>query len=190
MAELHFRPGSELWPLVDRAFQYHSREIRLLVPAATVEHIGATSIPGALTKGDVDLLVRVPPEAFPTAADALRGRYAAAEPTAWSAALACFSEERDGEPPVGVQLVAAGSAEDGRLAVLRRLLRRTDVVERLNELKRQYEGRDPGAYEAAKQAMYSELLDERDEALREQPGAERDQHAGDGRGAVPAEPAT
>ena len=29
------------------------------MPRAEVEHVGATAVPGALTKGDVDLLVRV-----------------------------------------------------------------------------------------------------------------------------------
>src|SRR3954464_2583326 len=111
MAELRFRPASELWPLVDRAFQYHSREIRLLVPSATVEHIGATSIPGALTKGDVDLLVRVPAEAFLAAAEALGRRYTT---VASGPASASFEEEAEGELPLGVQLVTAGSPEDER----------------------------------------------------------------------------
>jgi GrpB-like predicted nucleotidyltransferase (UPF0157 family) len=77
---LRFRPASELWPLVDRAFQRHSREIRTLVPSATVEHVGATAIPGSLTKGDLDLLVRVPAGDFPAGVAALRSRYAVEQP--------------------------------------------------------------------------------------------------------------
>jgi len=72
---LCFRPAAELWPLVDRAFQRHSREIRVLVPSATVEHVGATAVPGLLTKGDLDLLVRVPPGEVDAAIEALQLRY-------------------------------------------------------------------------------------------------------------------
>jgi GrpB-like predicted nucleotidyltransferase (UPF0157 family) len=156
---LRFRPESELWPLVDRAFQRHSREIRTLVPSAQVEHIGATSIPGSLTKGDVDLLVRVPKDDFGSAITALGGQYAVAQPDNWTETFASFAEERDGELPVGVQLVIAGSAADTRFVSLRRLLRtRPDFVERSNDLKRRYEGGDPDAYSDAKQALYEELL--------------------------------
>jgi uncharacterized protein len=42
-----------------------------MVPEAEIEHIGATSVPGALTKGDVDLLVSVPAERFGAAVAAL-----------------------------------------------------------------------------------------------------------------------
>lgn len=156
---LRFRPESELWPLVDRAFQRHSREIRTLVPSAQVEHIGATSIPGSLTKGDVDLLVRVPADDFGSAVEALRGRYAVAQPDHWSGTFAGFEEQQEGELPVGVQLIVAGSTDDARLVSLRRLLRgRPDLVERSNELKRRYEGGDPAAYEDAKQVFLDEIV--------------------------------
>lgn len=143
MAELRFRPAAELWPLVDRAFQYHSREILTLVPNATVEHVGATAVPAALTKGDVDLLVRVPPDEVEAAVAALAGRY----------------PDLDGELPVDVEVVAEGSPRSEQVLRLRReLRRRPELVERSNELKLRYEGADPDAYEAAKQAFYATFL--------------------------------
>jgi GrpB-like predicted nucleotidyltransferase (UPF0157 family) len=36
----------------------------LLPPAADVRHIGATAIPGCLTKGNLDIVVRVPIDQF------------------------------------------------------------------------------------------------------------------------------
>jgi GrpB-like predicted nucleotidyltransferase (UPF0157 family) len=159
MPELRFRPESELWPLVDRAFQRHSREIRTLAPSATVEHTGATSIPGSLTKGDVDLLVRVRESDFAAAVEALRGRYAVNQPDNWTATFASFSEEREGELPLGVQLVVAGSETEASFVRLRRVLRsRPDLVEELNELKRRHEGGDPETYVREKQALYEAIL--------------------------------
>ena len=141
---MRFRLASELWPLVDRAFQYHSREIRLLVPSATVDHVGATSVPGLLTKGDLDLLVRVPPEELETAEAALRLRYPG------------LVDGTEAELPVGIEVVAEGSPRAQRVLALKRAFRtRPELVEQANALKREHEGGDPAAYEAAKQAFYS-----------------------------------
>jgi GrpB-like predicted nucleotidyltransferase (UPF0157 family) len=53
-----FVPVETVRPAAERTFEERARAIRELLPAAAVEHIGATAIPGALTKGDLDLLVR------------------------------------------------------------------------------------------------------------------------------------
>jgi GrpB-like predicted nucleotidyltransferase (UPF0157 family) len=156
---LRFRPASELWPLVDRAFQRHSREIRTLVPSATVEHVGATAIPGSLTKGDLDLLVRVPAGAFPAAVEALRIRYAVVQPMNWTETFASFSAD-DAELPVGVQVVAAGSRVEAAFDVGRRELRARPEL--ANELKRMHEGGDADAYGRAKQELVEGLLREAD----------------------------
>jgi GrpB-like predicted nucleotidyltransferase (UPF0157 family) len=147
----HFRPEAELWPLVDRAFQRHSREIRTLVPSATVEHVGATAVPGSLAR-DLDLLVRVPGDAFDAAAAALAGRY---EPHGGAA----FADETDDELPVHVTLAVEGSETAARILELRRVLRSSpDLVKRGNELRRRHEGGDAAAYEAEKQAFYADFL--------------------------------
>src|SRR4051812_17307949 len=160
---LRFRPAAELWPLVDRAFQRHSREIRALVPSATVEHVGATAIPGSLTKGDLDLLVRVPAADLAHAANTLRGRYEVDQPANWTETFASFSEHEEGELPLGVQLVAAGSRVEAAFSAIRRLLRaRPDLVDRANELRRRFEAGDPQAYAGEKQSFYEELLRETD----------------------------
>jgi len=159
---LRFRPQRELWPLVDRAFQVHSREIRILVRCAQVEHVGATAIAGSLTKGDVDLLVRVPRDAFAAAVDALRERYTVEQPANWTQTFASFGEE-GGSLPVGVQLVVVGSNVDVAFGSLRRLFRtRPDLVERSNELKRRFEGGDPTTYARAKQGLLEAALRELD----------------------------
>ncbi len=162
---LRFRPEAELWPLVDRAFQRHSRDVRTLVPSATVEHVGATATPGSLTKGDLDLLVRVPPERFADAREALEGRYEVDQPANWTETFASFRLDEDGELPLGIQLVCEGSTLDAAFTSLRRLLRaRPDLVERANELKRRHEGGDPDAYAIEKRAFLEEQLRDLDPA--------------------------
>jgi GrpB-like predicted nucleotidyltransferase (UPF0157 family) len=159
VANLHFRPETELWPLIDRAFQQHSRAIRALLPEAEVEHMGATAVPGSLTKGDLDLLVRVRAEWFADAVTALQDRYSIHQPENWTPTYASFSDEHGHDPPVGIQLVVAGSDLDVAFVAIRRLLRsRPDLVERSNELKRSFEGGNPDEYVAAKQVFIEGLL--------------------------------
>jgi GrpB-like predicted nucleotidyltransferase (UPF0157 family) len=162
---LRFRRASELWPLADRAFQRHSREIRSIVPTAEVEHVGATAIPGSLTKGDVDVLVRVPDDAFTGAAEALRRRYEVDQPANWTDTFASFADEQEGDVPVGVQLVVADSRVDTAFVSLRRVLRSSpDLVERSNELKLHHQGGDADTYALAKQRFLEGLLCELDPA--------------------------
>ncbi len=163
MTPLRFRPGSELWPLVDRAFQRHSREIRTLVPLAQVEHVGATAVPGSLTKGDVDLLVRVPGDGLAAAAGSLQARYVADQPENWTSTFASFLVDEPEDIPVGVQVVAAGSRIDSAFSALRRALRgRPELVERGNELKRRHEGGEPAPYAVAKRRYLEDILREAD----------------------------
>jgi GrpB-like predicted nucleotidyltransferase (UPF0157 family) len=159
VTDLHFRPEADLWPLIDRAFQQHSRAVRSLLPDAEVEHMGATAVPGSLTKGDLDLLVRVPKERFTAAVAELETRYAIHQPENWTPAYASFADEDAKDPPVGVQLVVAGSDIDAAFVSIRRLLRRRpDLVKRSNELKRSFEGGNAQAYVAAKQQLIEALL--------------------------------
>jgi GrpB-like predicted nucleotidyltransferase (UPF0157 family) len=93
-------------------------------------------VPGALTKGDLDLLVRVEGRHFPEAVALLTSAFAINQPEVWSETFASFSEEPAGEIAVGVQLVVAES-EDDRLFVewRERLTSEPELLERYNQLK-------------------------------------------------------
>jgi len=120
--------------------------------------MGATAVPGALTKGDLDLLVRVSAEEFVPAVETLQAQYEIHQPENWTETYASFKEVA-AEMPVGLQLVVAGSDLDRAFVELRALLRKSpDLLERLNELKRSFEGGDPDAYVEAKGALIEDLL--------------------------------
>ncbi len=163
METLRFRPSAELWPLVDRAFQRHSRDVGLLLPGAGIEHVGATAVPGALTRGDLDLLVRVAPDDFGTAAAVLHERFEPDQRENWTATFASFRDREAQGPAVGVQLVARGSRVEAAFVALHRALRGSpDLVAAANDLKRHFEGRDPTGYAAAKQELLEGVLRDRD----------------------------
>jgi GrpB-like predicted nucleotidyltransferase (UPF0157 family) len=154
-----FVPADAVRPAAELSFEEHARAIRELLPTAAVEHVGATAIPGALTKGDLDLLVRVDRAEFADAVSALRERYAIAQPENWNANYASFAHDGESPLPVGVQLVVKGTPDDlmfGRLRAL--LLARPELLEQLNALKRSFEGRDYESYTEAKGAFIEALL--------------------------------
>jgi GrpB-like predicted nucleotidyltransferase (UPF0157 family) len=104
---------------VQVAFAEHRRRVLELLPKAEVEHVGSTAIRGALTKGDLGLLVRVEAGDFDVAVVGLRGVYAVEQPENWTPTFASFSDPRSAAPPVGLQLVVAGSADDALFGPLR-----------------------------------------------------------------------
>jgi GrpB-like predicted nucleotidyltransferase (UPF0157 family) len=159
---LRFRPAEQLRAAADQALADHTRRIGARVPVAEVEEMGATAVPGALTKGDLDLLVRVPADEFQPAISALRDAYAEHQRENWSPTFASFIAPDLADPlPVGIQLVVAGSDDDREFTGFRDLLRRRpDLVDRVNRLKRSFEGGDPEAYWIAKQELIEVILAE------------------------------
>ncbi|HEX2233979.1 MAG TPA: GNAT family N-acetyltransferase [Thermoleophilaceae bacterium] len=156
--QVHFRPVADLRPAAETALAVHRDRIFGLVPEAEVEEMGATAVPGSLSKGDLDLLVRVPAGTFPAAREALGGRYAVHQLENWSPTFAGFKEELSDGLPVGVQLVVAESDDDRILRGTRDALReRPELLERYNELKRSFEGGDPQEYWRAKTAFLDDL---------------------------------
>ena len=121
------------------------------MPGAAVEHIGATSVPGALTKGDLDLLVRVPADRFGAAVTALEAEYAIHQPENWTPRFASFKEAPEGDVPVGLQVVVSGGESDRLFREWRdRLSRDPALLESYNELKSRHAGDEPDAYVDAK----------------------------------------
>jgi len=78
--------------------------------------LGGCSVPGALTRGDVDLHLRVPPDAFGFAVERLREHSPVAHPDIWTATLATFDVPPSGpaDPSVGIAATPRGSEHDLR----------------------------------------------------------------------------
>lgn len=73
---------------------------------------GGSSLPGLLTKGDIDLHLRVPAAQFDVAVERLRLVAEAVRTDIWSSGFATF--ERSDEPVVGIAATVVGSEHDVR----------------------------------------------------------------------------
>jgi GrpB-like predicted nucleotidyltransferase (UPF0157 family) len=153
---VHFYDPEQLRAEADAVYERERERVLAVLPGAVVEHIGATAIPGAWSKGDVDLLVRVSPEELDAAVAALRSLYDEHQLENWSATFASFAAPR---APVGAQLVAAGSDDERDFLRFReRLTAEPELLAGYNELKLRHEGADEDAYRAAKAAFVRRVV--------------------------------
>jgi GrpB-like predicted nucleotidyltransferase (UPF0157 family) len=151
------------------------REVALAVLAAQRERlrglgvpgdlvlVGGCSVPGALTRGDVDLHLRVPPDAFRLAVDLLREHYPVVHPDIWTTTLATFDvpPSRPSDPSVGIAVTPCGSEHDLRFTRSWQLLAADPaLLEEYNTAKLAGESDIDGpGYEARKSAVFDRLVE-------------------------------
>ena len=156
------RPAAEIEAEVEGVVRSHRRRLEGLLPQAEVVHVGSTAVPGALTKGDVDLLVRVGGCEFDLAVRTLCSVYAIHQPENSTATYASFVDPAAGGPPVGVQLVVSGSHEDALFEpFIEALTRDKALLAAYNALKRRLDGADYERYTREKGDFVERVLSRR-----------------------------
>ena len=114
--------------------------------------VGGTSLPGLLTYGDIDLLLRVPRHDFRAVAVRLGRIHAPRRADIWTADMALFLV--DEAVPVELAMVVAGSPQDRHfIYAWDRLAHSPELRHRYNQLKL-HPGDD---YDARKAAFFVEL---------------------------------
>lgn len=152
-------PPAEYQDHAHVAFEAIAAELRALVPDAAIEHVGASSIPGAVSKGDLDLCVIVAPERHAAAVDVVVGAGYAIKPDTLRTPELCMLLSPRQDIGAAVQVVAAGSRFEAVFMRFRDALRAdAALVERYNAIKRERAGGDMADYRAAKAAFVAEVL--------------------------------
>ncbi|MFT4277233.1 MAG: GrpB family protein [Rhodopseudomonas sp.] len=131
--------------------------VAVLPKTCELLHIGATSVPGCLTKGDLDIVVRVQREDFQAAEAALAARYARNSGSVRTNEFAAFEDETC-TPHLGIQLTVKGGGFDVFHQFAAALRADPALVKRYNELKRAHDGQPMDRYRAAKDAFVTDAL--------------------------------
>ena len=132
--------------------------LREMLPAsADIRHIGATAIPGCLTKGDLDIVVRVEPKDFTQADAALADRFARNVGSVRTDSFSAF-EDTASLPPLGIQLTVVGGPYDDFHLFTDALTRDQQLVAKYNELKMRFDGMPMNDYRSAKDSFIAEVL--------------------------------
>ena len=142
----------------ERLFSRVETELGALLPAsAEIVHVGATAVPGCLTKGDLDVVVRVEADAFSEADRVLSKRFSRNEGSKRTDSFAAF-EEAHAIPHLGIQLTVKGGADDCFHVLADALRGDPKLVEAYNALKQRFAGQPMDAYRAAKSAFIRDVL--------------------------------
>lgn len=153
MAQLvYFSNFPEIFEAAERLFDRVCQRIGATLPSAEVRHVGSTAIPGSLTKGDLDVLVRVPPGDFEKADRLLAEMYSRNMGSVRTATFSAFMDEST-SPELGVQLVVDGSEFDTFVQWVRRLNSDSALLAAYDELKARHDGKSMTEYRAAKSAF-------------------------------------
>ena len=150
--------ASDLMPQAQRVLARVTPQLRRLLPDAEVDHIGATAIPDALTKGDIDLVVRVATPMFKAAVEILSAHFEIKQRENWTPDFASFGDDTGYDLPLGIQLVAKKASVDFLTFLRDNLISNPAALAEYNRLKVHHAEDGADGYWQAKHAFISRIL--------------------------------
>jgi GrpB-like predicted nucleotidyltransferase (UPF0157 family) len=154
---VYFAPEENFRDGVERLFRRVEARLRSLVPNADIQHVGSTAIPGSLTKGDLDVQVRVAAADYAAARARLAEAYAINE-GGFAADDATSFEDYSGQPALGVHLTVAGGGGDIQWQFRDLLRASSDLRSEYDRLKERYHGGSMEEYRTAKAVFVTRVL--------------------------------
>ena len=129
-----------------------------ILPEGTeIRHIGATAVPGCITKGDLDIVIRVPKQSFLEADDILASRYHRNYGSIKTHSFSAF-QDPSASPHLGIQLTEIGGSHDFFHLFVEALCRSSDLLQEYNKLKHTFIGKDMSEYRLAKDKFIESVL--------------------------------
>jgi GrpB-like predicted nucleotidyltransferase (UPF0157 family) len=145
----------------ERLFEATRQQLRPMLPSSVdILHVGATAVIGCLTKGDLDIVIRVEAPEFPQAESVLAEQFRRNAGSIHSDAFAAFVDDTC-VPQRGIQLVIRNSPLDHFHHFVAALSERPDLLKQYNNLKRHYHGLAMQDYRVAKASFIAGVLDRR-----------------------------
>ncbi len=156
MNKVHFEYTDVFIDIANKIFEEQKKRILESLPFAKVYHIGSTAVPNSITKGDLDINVRVKMKHFEEACKKLEELYSIDVNNKRTNTTASFKDDLQ-ELPIGIQLTVIGSKYDDFVKLRDLLLNNYVLLKELNELKRKFEGKDMGEYRTEKAKFFQKL---------------------------------
>ncbi len=158
MERVQFFPFKQIEEKANAAFDLHQLQLQKLLPFAEIQHIGSTSIPGAITKGDLDIAILVTQAEFSQAENVLAQHYERNTGSTRTNQFSSFKDDR-ANPPLGLQLIVKESEFD-IFCLFRDYLRQNpSLLEQYNELKRLHDNKMMDNYRERKAEFIERVLE-------------------------------
>ena len=158
-------------PAINRLFRKVAREVGRQLPFARIEHIGASSTSGAVSKGDLDVFVGVARCRFRQSIPLLEEIGYSVKPDTLRTESLCMLETRKYARDVALQLVENGSRFETFLQFRDLLQADATLLSEYNAMKRACEGMDEDSYRRTKADFIEGLLQVRDASSGEGAGS-------------------
>jgi len=143
---------------VEVLFTKLSRELRLVLPEARIEHIGSSSIPRSISKGDLDVFVGVDQVNFNDSLEKIKRIGFVEKVGTFRSNELCMLVTTKYDYDVAVQLVSNGSEFEDFLRFRNILRSSTDLVKQYNEVKLLAENLDENEYRKNKSDFIFHVL--------------------------------
>ncbi len=164
-SNMHLILSETLTPVLQAHLPLIAGRLAALLPQAEFHHVGATAIPGALTKGDVDVMLRVNAEDFPGAVAALKSQFVTKQPQNWTDTFASFGDDASFPFPLGIQLVIRNAENDIFLFLHQYFTADPSHLAEYNRIKLEHAPLGPEEYWKAKDRLLSSILAARSKDL-------------------------
>ena len=157
---MHLLQPIDYQPAINSRFVLARAQIQRLLPNAVVEHIGSSAIPGAVSKGDLDICVLVGRSDHAPSVSILIGHgYTEKLDTLRNEHL-CMLEWHNQDEEHAVQLVAQGSPFEMFIVFRDALLACPALVDEYNQVKLNAAHLSATEYRAAKSIFIERVLSE------------------------------
>ncbi|RSD26609.1 GrpB family protein [Mesobacillus subterraneus] len=158
MEVLRFTNSEEVFHLAEQAFNETKKRILELIPRSDVQHVGSTAIPGSMTKGDLDIQVRVSPEDFQDTAEALSAIYEINDGSTQTKSFQSFKDDC-ATPPLGIQLTVIDSDLDIFWRLRDVLMKNEHLRTEYDQLKSSCHGKRMEEYRQEKSLFFQKVMD-------------------------------
>ena len=155
---MKFYPAEQYQAACNELFIRYERDIKKLIPNARVEHVGASSIPFAVSKGDLDIFVGVELGELEDVIERLTILGFNEKLDTLRTPELCMLESTSSDD-VALQVVANGSEFECFLRFRDKLRANPELVQQYNTLKMSYEGWPQEEYREKKSAYIEHVLD-------------------------------
>jgi len=152
---MHFVALKTIQKTADVEFEKQKDSLGKLIPSADIQHVGSTAVPGSITKGDVDIQVRVQEDEFEDARKQLVQHYNSNhKDEIWRNGFASFEDYDNPVIPVGIQLTVIGSKYDEFHKIRDLFISNPALLTKYNEIKRSCEGKTYAQYRKQKRKLF------------------------------------
>jgi len=141
---------------IEGTFNTQKAQIKKVIPNADIHHVGSSAIPNSLTKGNLDIQVRVSTKSIPIAFEELSKLYELNEGSIKTNEFRAFKDDTI-TPPLGIQLTVFASEFDFFWKFRDILLQNGKYRIEYDNLKREFEGKEMDKYREAKHDFFNKI---------------------------------